>query len=472
VTGTLSFFFCGIGGSGMSALAAILRRRGANVAGSDRGRDQGQSPEKFAALEAMGIKLFPQDGSGVAKETDLLVVSTAVEDSIPDVQAAKKLGVPVRRRADILAGMLNGRKGLAVAGTSGKTTVTGMAGVIFAECGFDPAVVNGGVMLNFLDQGPGNVRVGDGEWFIAETDESDGSIALYKPEIAVLNNVTFDHKPIPELRPLFADFMARTKTGVVLNIDDVEAAALKPADKNVLTFGLGRDDADITARDIELKDGGSSFDVFNRRTGEQAACILHVAGRHNISNALAAIGAALLAGIDLRHAVAALAKFKGIRRRLEVVGQACGVTVIDDFAHNPDKIAASLATLAQTAPRLLVLFQPHGFGPMRMMRKELVQSFAQGLRGDDILFMPEIFYAGGTAVRDISSSDITGDIAAAGRHAVFLPTRAQAADEIVRDVRPGDCVVVMGARDDTLSDFARDILRRAGEKLAKKSAAS
>jgi UDP-N-acetylmuramate--alanine ligase len=388
------------------------------------------------------------------------------------VKAAQKLGVPIRKRAEILAGMLNGRKGLAVGGTSGKTTVTGMAGCIFAECGFDPAIVNGGVMLNFLDQGPGNFRVGDGEWFVAETDESDGSIALYKPEIAILNNVTLDHKPLDELRPLFADFMARTKTGIVLNIDDAEAAALKPADKNVLTFGLDRDDADLTARDIELKDGASAFDVFNRRTGEQVACILHVPGRHNISNALAAIGAALFAGISLRHAAEALAKFKGIRRRLEVVGRTEGVTLIDDFAHNPDKIAASLATLTQTGERLLVLFQPHGFGPMRMMRRELVHAFAEGLREGDILFMPEIFYAGGTAVQDISSGDIIGDITAAGRHAVFLPTRAQAADEIVRAVRPGDCIVIMGARDDTLSDLARDILRRVDEKLAKKTASS
>ncbi len=445
-SGTLSFFFCGIGGSGMSALAAILRRRGGNVSGSDRSRDQGQTPEKFAELEAMGIKLYPQDGSGVVKTTDLVVVSTAVENTIPDIQAAQKLGVPIRRRADILAGLFNGRKGIAVGGTSGKTTVTGMTGQIFAACGLDPTVVNGGVMLNFA----ANFRAGDSDWFIAETDESDGSIALYKPEIAILNNVTLDHKPLNELRPLFTDFMARTRTGIVLNMDDAEAAALKPADKNVLTFGIERADADLSASDIE----------WNRRTGEHVRCVLHVPGRHNISNALAAIGAALLAGISLRDAAAALADFKGIRRRLEIVGQAGGVTVIDDFAHNPDKIAATLATLTQTGGRLLMMFQPHGFGPMRMMRKELVEAFAAGMRADDMLFMPEIFYAGGTTTRDISSADLIADIAGRGRRAFFMQTRNDVAAELLHAARPGDRIVVMGARDDSLSDFARDLLEK------------
>lgn len=446
---TDSYFFCGIGGSGMSALARILVRRGARVGGSDRGFDRGQSPEKFAALAAEGITIHPQDGSG-PEGYGVLVVSSAVEDSVPDVRAALALGKPILRRAELLARLFNAARGIAIGGTSGKTTVCAMTGWIFAACGLDPVIVNGGIMRNFED----NARAGAGEWFIAETDESDGSIALYDPEISVLNNVTLDHKPLDELRPLFRDFLARARRGIVLNLDDPESAALAREVPGAVTFGIDTPAAALNAIDLETRPGGSACHVDGMKL------LLSVPGRHNISNALAALGAAKLAGIETGAALAALQSFRGTARRLEVLGEADGVTVIDDFAHNPDKIAASLATLREFPGRLIVMFQLHGFGPARLLREGIVEAFAKGLGPEDILIMPEIFYAGGSAERTISAKDLTLDVARAGRAARFFETRDEVAAYLEETARAGDRIAIMGARDDTLSDFGRDILKR------------
>lgn len=450
----------------MLPLALFLREGGARVAGSDRGRDQGVSPEKFALLEQRGIKLFPQDGSGVGADVTCLVVSSAVEDHIPDVAAARAQQIPVRKRAEILAGLFNMRRGIGIAGTSGKTTVTGMAARIFDLAGYDPAVVNGGVMVDFADEqggNPGNYKIGRGDYFIAEMDESDGSVTLFTPEIAVLNNITLDHKPIAELRPLFTDFLRRARVGAVVNLDDAEAAALAEIHPHTLLFSTvdaHKDRADVYAGDIEMRMDGSQFTLHYQ--GRARAVFLPVPGRHNIANALAAIAAAIMAGVDFDVAAAALEKFSGIRRRLDVLGKAGGISVIDDFAHNPDKIAASLSTLrhiaSQAGGRLIVMFQPHGFGPMIMMRDQIADAFADGLGPDDMVLMPEIYYAGGTAAQALSSSDMVADMVARGATAHFLPTRAEIRDFILQHARPGDCVVIMGARDDTLPVFGRALL--------------
>lgn len=455
-----TLFFCGIGGSGMSALASILRQQGRSVAGSDRGYDRGQTPEKFAALKDFGIQLFPQDGSGLTADTAQLVVSSAIENSIPDVKAAIDRGIPIFKRADILAEMFNATRGIAVGGTSGKTTVTGMAGHILHQAGLDPSVINGGVMVNFGH----NFHTGRGDWLVAETDESDGSIALFEPEIAILNNITLDHMPIESLRPLFAAFVAKARLGAVINADDEEAARLvNEAGVQVLTFGIGRYDVDLTADHILFRRDHCSFDVFYGR--EKAMVDLPVPGMHNVSNALAAIGAALKAGVPLAQAATALAGFRGIHRRLEFVGEVGGIGVIDDFAHNPDKVAASLDTLKTVADgRLLIMFQPHGYGPMRMMRRELMQAFAHGMGEEDILMMPEIFYAGGTASRDMSASDLIADLEGLGKNGLFLPTRELVGRSLLAEARPGDRIVIMGARDDTLPIFARDLLAALGSK--------
>lgn len=444
-----SFFLCGVGGSGMSALARLLVRRGVRVGGSDRGHDRGESPEKFAALAAEGVRIYPQDGSGPA-HYDALVVSSAVEDSVPDVRAAHAAGWPVLRRAEVLSRLFNAARGVAVGGTSGKTTTCGMAGWIFRACGQDPVIVNGGIMRNFSD----NAVAGTGAWFVAETDESDGSIELFRPEIAILTNATLDHKPLRILRPLFRDFLRRSARGAVVNLDDPESRfLLAEGVPDPLTVSLTDPHADLFASEICPLTAGVSFSV----NGQTAR--LRVPGRHNVSNALAALGAAVKGGVDLGQALQALEGFEGISRRLDVLGSVDGVTVIDDFAHNPDKIAASLQALHETPGRLWVVFQIHGFGPAKLLREGFVHVFAEGLRPDDTLLMPEIFYAGGTADRTVSAKDIINDIRREGRQALSFDTRAEIAAHLLGAVQPGDRIVIMGARDDTLTTFGQDLLQ-------------
>jgi UDP-N-acetylmuramate--alanine ligase len=457
------WFFCGIGGSGMLPLALILKAKGAVVSGSDRSRDQGRTPEKFAFLERQGIALFPQDGSGIASPETTVVASAAVEDSVADIAAAKRLGARLMVRAELLAELFNAApKSIGVAGTSGKSTVTAMTGWVLADTGRDPTIVNGAVMTNFADDGGpfASARVGAGDLFVAEVDESDGSIARYDAHVAVVNNVALDHKTMDELRALFTGFVARARHAV-LNLDNAETAALiatLPAAQTV-TYSLKKKGADLLATDVAPAPDGISFTV-HTRDGETAAVTLAVPGRHNVSNALAALAAARVVGVPLKDAAAALGRFKGVRRRLETVGTAGGVTVIDDFAHNPDKIAATLSTLHDFPGRLLLVFQPQGYGPLRLLRTEFIATFAKELARDDVLVMPEPVYFGGTTDKSVSSIDIVTGVTARGRHAESFVTREECGARLLALAKPGDRIVVMGARDDTLTEFARGLLER------------
>jgi UDP-N-acetylmuramate--alanine ligase len=458
------FFLVGIGGSGMMPLATILRGRGGIVAGSDRGLDQGRVPAKFDALRARGITLFPQDGSGIVSADQIVVASAAVEDTTPDIVAADRLSCMRASRAELLSTLFNqSALPIGVAGTSGKSTVTGMIGWILHASGRDPTVMNGAVMKNFAHpQAPfASALVGAGEAFVSEVDESDGSIAHYRPRIAVLNNVSLDHKGLDELRALFTDFIAKAETAII-NLDNDEAAALATAlpRARLATFGLERD-ADFAAQAICEAPFGVTFDLV--AGGNTAIPVtLQVPGRHNVANALAAIAATVAAGVPLAEAAREIAGFTGLRRRFDHVGTAGdgpdGVSVIDDFGHNPDKIAATLDTLHAFPGRLLVLFQPHGFGPLKVMRRELVETFATRLSTGDVLVLPDPVYHGGTVAREVGSADIVADVSAAGREALHIPDRSDAAARLVAMARAGDRIVVMGARDDSLSLLAADML--------------
>jgi UDP-N-acetylmuramate--alanine ligase len=218
--------------------------------------------------------------------------------------------------------------------------------------------------------------------------------------------------------------------------------------------------AQLLARRLEPAPESIGFEVSERATGEQAAVQLQMPGVHNVSNALAALGAARACGVSLRDAARALGSFSGIKRRFERVGVANGVTVFDDFAHNPDKIAATLATLHAFPGRLLVLFQPHGFGPLKLMKDAFIDCFATNLRDGDILVMPEPLYYGGTVERVVTSEDIVRGIGAGHREAHAFRDRNACGDKLIALARPGDRIVIMGARDDTLAEFASDLLRR------------
>ena len=458
-----SYFFCGIGGSGMLPLANIVRDAGATVAGSDRALDQGRLAPKFEWLQSLGIDLFAQDGSGLVSGEQILIASAAIEDSVPDIAKGNALGCQRMTRAELLAELFNAApRSVAVGGTSGKSTVTGMIGWILTEAGMDPTIMNGAVMKNFVaDDAPfSSARVGQGGVFVSEVDESDGSIALFTPEVAVLNNVSLDHKSLEELRQLFGDFAKGAKC-CVWNADDAETVALIEAMglAGAISFGF-TPTADIRATDITDLPLGSRFTLHAQ--GETHNVELIVPGRHNIANALAAIAAATALGVPVTQAVRGVKRFNGLARRFDIVGTANDITVIDDFGHNPDKIAATLATLKAFPGRIIVFFQPHGYGPIRVMGTELAAVFADLLGEDDHLILRDPVYFGGTVDKSIGSQSITDAVAAAGRNAEYIPTREDCGNRIVELAQPGDRIVIMGARDDTLSGFAADVLAQLG----------
>ena len=448
----------------MLPLALILRAKGFQVEGSDRSLDQGRLAQKFQFLRDRGIPLYPQDGSGITRPDQILITSAAVEETVPDVQAARRLGVPVMRRAELLAQLFNAApQSIAVGGTSGKSTTTGMIGWILHHAGRAPTIMNGAIMKNFITpQIPfAGAVVGQGDIFISEVDESDGSIALFDPKVAVLNNISLDHKSMEELRGLFRDFVGKAETAV-LNLDNEECKALAsslPAGR-AASYSLGDRNAGLFAHDLLPAPDGIDFTVTERSA--QARVRLQVPGAHNVSNALAALCAARACGLPLAEAAEALGGFTGIKRRFERIGTANGVTIIDDFAHNPDKIAATLTTLHAFPGRLLVMFQPHGFRPLKHMRNELVACFAENLQRGDVLVMPEPVYYGGTTERLVTSEDIAREVTARSREAFAFPDRAACGDKLLALAKPGDHIVIMGARDDTLPEFAVDLLKRLG----------
>ena len=461
------FFFCGIGGSGMLPLAQILKGQGAEVAGSDRSNDQGRTPEKFAALERQGYALHPQDGSGITSKDQILVASAAVEDTVPEMVRAKELGNLKLTRAELNSILFNtSGAGIAIAGTSGKSTVTAMLGWMMHYAGREPTIMNGAVMKNFVtpERPYASAVVGWRSIYVSEVDESDGSIALYRPSVGVLLNVSLDHKSMEELRQLFGDYLERSRIAAI-NADDEEALALLPRAKDVVTFGVEQEKAQIGIVPGSIADGPvrQAATVIDRHDGSEHALVLGMPGRHNLSNALAAIAGAACAGVPVALAVEALASFAGLARRFDIIGTSTGgVTVIDDFGHNPEKCAATLKTLKSTPGRVIAFFQPHGYGPLRQMGHELAETFARELDASDITIMCDPVYFGGTVDRSEGTERIIAMIEEAGGTAEHIASREDCGARMVELAQPGDRIVIMGARDDTLTTFAGDVLKKLG----------
>ncbi|MBN8522187.1 MAG: UDP-N-acetylmuramate--alanine ligase [Alphaproteobacteria bacterium] len=451
------YFFCGIGGSGMFPLALILKACGAIVSGSDRAYDQGKTPDKFGWMTSQGITLYPQDGSGV-KDADVVIVSTAIEPTIPDVQMALSLSLPIQTRAELLSTLFNDSAvRIAVAGTSGKSTVTGMIGVMLKTLGYDPTVMNGAIFRNEISQNPyATAMTGQGDIFVTESDESDGSISLYRPTVGVLTNISLDHKPMPELIDIFASYIDQCDQAV-MNVDNVYVSRLAGARVGqCLTFSLRNPLADIYAHGISVKPDGLSCRVTVR--GADIPLQLAVPGLHNLSNALAAMGVGVALGIDAEKICDALSQFQGVKRRLEIIGTSKNITVIDDFAHNPDKIIATLLTLKEFPGRIHIFFQPHGYGFLKLMASEIAQAFADHLDSSDHVYLVEPYYAGGTVDRQVTSAHLKDMMRELGVNTRLCEDRADVIKQIMVEIMPGDRVVVMGARDDTLSLFAQEIL--------------
>ena len=444
--------FAGVAGSGMSALAQFVAMKGGRASGSDRSFDRGERPEARAQLEALGIAIHPQDGSGLSGDCAALVVSTAVEEAIPDVAAARRIGVPVLHRSELLAHVVARYRTVAVTGTSGKSTTVAMTFEILRGAGRDPSVITGGELVALQREGRwGNTWAGASDLLVMEADESDGSVVRYHPAVGVILNLQRDHKEMDAVAEMFRTFRAQARESAVVG----EAENMSEFTVGASVFGFGPV-AGFRAEEVRLGAEGCAFRV--RGTDFWVP----VPGRHNVENALAAIAACAALGLPLEAMVAPLASFQGVARRFQVLGTRRGVTVVDDFGHNPAKVAASIRTAHLRAGRVLAIFQPHGFGPLKFLRQDFVETFATELQAEDRLWFLDVFYAGGTAARDIGSAEVIADIAARGTAAEHAPSRAWLVERLAAEAKEGDLVLVMGARDPSLTQLAKSILERVG----------
>lgn len=405
----------GIGGVGMSALAQAFLDAGFTVTGADRslGDGSGARSPVLQELERQGVRLFPDDGSGVSSTTARVVISTAVEETNPGLRRARELGVPVTHRAAALAEVLSSKKLVAVAGTCGKSTVTAILGHLLTACGFDPVVVNGAQIVGWDAAGTrvGSTRVGCGEFAVAEVDESDKSLVAFKPYAAVVTNASADHYSKEEMDAVFDAFVENLPGPVI----DGRAAPIVPSD---------------LARTIPLP------------------------GEHNAVNAECAVRMALALGAESAKIAAALKTFPGVERRLQRVG-VCGEAVVyDDYAHNPEKLHAMLTTLQSAYPKgVAVVWRPHGYAPLRKMMDALVTMFRGTLRACDLLLLPPVYDAGGTTDRSVNSDALVAKLA--GAPVQFVEDLEDAESILRTRASAFGALVAAGARDPGLPVLAR-----------------
>jgi len=432
------YHLVGVAGVGMSALAGALLDAGHAVSGSDRHLDAGHSLEVLRKLKSSGVELHGQNGLGVRSDTDAVVVSTAIEDDNPDLAAARRLAVPVRHRADVLGDLLVGRYSVAISGTSGKSTVTGMLGWICDRAGRDPAVINGAPVLNWkTEERIGNVRAGDGSLCIIEADESDRSLLGLHPDWCVITNASRDHFDLSETLALFECFKSQARQGVVDMLEEREL---------------------LESIEVEGSRSGVRF-----KYGD-LVCELPVLGTHNAQNAVVAIRVAEALGIKAVDACAALREFAGIERRLERVGGVGPVDVFDDYGHNPAKIEAAFDTLSPLYDSLQVVWRPHGYGPLRMMMDDLVSLFSRRCRPEDRLWILPVYDAGGTADRTVSSEALIAALEPSGIAVQWVEDCGVAEAAVLASLGNAatQAVVTMGARDPELPLLARSIVKALG----------
>ena len=450
LNGIDQIFFIGIAGSGMSALAQFLAGSGKTISGSDRYFTEDGKNETQIKLEAEGIKCYLQNGSGINKKLQLIIVSTAVEDTVLEVVMAKELHIPILKRSDLLALIAATKRTIAVGGTSGKSTTGGMLFQILQIAGYEPGIISGAGLVNIIKEGKiGNAKVGKGEWLIIEADESDGSIVKYHPEIGLLLNIDKDHQEIMELMEIFSIFKKNTTGKFVVNASNKLTKTLSSNSEN--DFSSDENVAGFKATDLVQNGMNINFKVNN------IPFHLKTIGKHNMENALAAATVASLIGISLEQSAEGLKEYEGIYRRHQLLGIKKGVKVIDDYAHNPAKCAEYIKACQPIAPKVIAWFQPHGYGPTRFLKNDFIKEIAESLRPNDEIWMSEIFYAGGTAVKDISANDLISEISKLGKNAFFVEDRNNLLEEFKTHFTDDCVLLLMGARDPELEFFSKNI---------------
>jgi len=444
----LKIFFSGIGGSGVSAIAGFMAARGHSVSGSDRIFDRNPDHPLLKVLKAGGISIVPQNGSGIDASLDLAVFSTAVEDGLPEGVRARDLGIPVKTRPDYLSEIVSAFRSVAVAGTSGKSTTAGMLAFLMQKLDMAPNYIGGGRVKQFRsDRNIGNWLAGQSDHLIMEACESDGTLINYKPQYSIISNLSLDHNPVEQTAGMFETLARNTKETVIVNNDDRNLDLCKFEDPilfSILTT------SDFQARDINYHPFHTAFRV------QGIHFRLSLPGQYNLYNAVSCITLLCAIGVPLRDIARVLPEFSGIERRFDVHLNNAKHLVIDDYAHNPHKIEALMTSTERIRGRICYIFQPHGYGPTRLMKKGYIETFTKHLRPADHLVLLPIYYAGGTARQDISSEDLLRGIVAAGKSAEALHERSSLLDRL----REWDNYVVFGARDETLADLAREIAKR------------
>ena len=488
----MNYFFIGIAGTGMSAIAQYLKAAGHVVAGSDRQFVSGEYNESRVALEAEGIICYEQGAGGISIDTDCVVVSTAIEVTVPEVQQAKELNKRIIKRSELLAEIVTTKKTVAVGGTSGKSTTTAMLFEILHHAGLKPSVIGGAGLSRLIKAGKiGNAAYGEGEWLIIEADESDGSIVQYHPEIGLLLNIDKDHQEMDELMNLFSIFKSNSKH-FITNLTHPLSASLSTGSKFDFSCvenweqGIGNREQGIGNREQRIgnreqgtgeqithnpqsatADRPTTHNISSSSFQQRGAKIsfevngqyfeINTPGKHNMENAMAAIAVASSIGIDLATCSRALQQYEGIYRRHQVFGEKNGVILVDDFAHNPVKCARSMEACQPFADKLIAWFQPHGYGPTRFLRNDFVEELSKAVRPQDEIWMSEIYYAGGTAVKDISAEDLINDLKSRGVNAYFVADRNQLLEAMRPHFTSSTTLLLMGARDPSLGEFAKKI---------------
>ena len=443
-------FFIGVAGVGMSAIAQYLKGIGKDVSGSDRYFHPNEYNKTKEQLENEGIQCFLQDGSGINENTDLIVVSTAIEDTVFEVQKAKQLGIPLIRRSELLAIIAKSKKTIAVAGTSGKSTTSAMLYQILLDANYEPSIISGAGLTSIIKSGKiGNAAVGNGEWLIIEADESDGSVVQYEPKVGLLLNVDKDHQEIDELIDLFTIFKNNSKSLFVVNQSNTLAKSL--SSNSAQDFGFEDNKAGYSATNFKQKGFSLTFEVLHQEFK------MNSLGQHSVENAAAAISVAHQIGISLDTCAKSLEKYEGIYRRHQILGEKNGVWVIDDYAHNPAKCAASIKACQPIADKVIAWFQPHGYKPTRFLKDDFIEEIANSLRPQDEIWMSEIFYAGGTATKDISANELVQGILEKGKKARFVENRNDLLEELKPELTENTVLLLMGARDPSLEEFCKNI---------------
>jgi len=441
----LKIFFSGIAGSGVSAIAGFMTEKGHIIVGSDRAFDLDSVHPLKKIFQSGGITIVPQDGSGIDSTFDFAVFSTAVEPECPDTLKARTLEIPVKTRPEYLAEITETFKTIAVSGTSGKSTSSGMLAFLMKRLGLNPNFIGGGRVKQFKSSSnPGNYLTGDSDYLIIEACESDGSIVKYKPQHSIILNLSLDHHTVDKTAMMLKALMENTVEKVITNADDKNLIKITPGDAT--TFSI-HNPSNYRATEIIYKPFSANFSLNGTNFS------LALPGKYNIYNALSCIALLSEIGISLEAIAGVLPEFHGIDRRFDIHLNDGNRLVIDDYAHNPHKIASLMQTVNPFREHICYIFQPHGFGPARLMKKEYIETFTENLRDSDHLILLPIFYTGGNAGKDISSHDLADGIKAKGKSVEVIKER----EDILKRLYKFRTYIVLGARDETLAGFAKQI---------------